>query len=86
MGVFIVQGVRGQDHVHMFLAVSPNLALSNVMQRIKGRLSRQIQTAFPELRKRYWGRRFWARGYVSTTSGNVTDDIITQYLELPSSK
>ncbi|MFT4717565.1 MAG: putative transposase, partial [Paracoccaceae bacterium] len=29
---------------------------------------------------------FWARGYFSTTSGNVTDDIITQYLELHSSK
>ena len=31
MGVHIVQGVRGQDHVHMFLAVLPKLALSNVM-------------------------------------------------------
>jgi len=34
---------------------------------------------FPELRKRYWDQRFWARGYFSTTSGNVTDDIIMQY-------
>jgi len=41
---------------------------------------------FSELRKRYWGKRFWVRGYFSTTSGNVTDDIITQYLELHSSK
>jgi putative transposase len=56
------------------------------MQRIKGRSSRRIQMEFPELRKRYWGRRFWARGYFSTTSGNVTDDIITQYLELHSYK
>ena len=39
---------------------------------------------FPELRKRYWGRRFWDRGCVSTTSGNVNDDIITEYLELHS--
>ena len=45
-----------------------------------------IQMEFPELRKRYWGRRFWARGYFSTTSGNVTDDIIKQYLELHSAK
>ena len=81
MGVHIVQSVRGQDHVHMVLAVSPNPTMSNVMQRIKGRSSRRIQMEFPELRKRYWGRRFWARGYFSTTSGNVTDDIITQYLE-----
>jgi putative transposase len=67
-------------------SASAKLALSNVMQRIEGRLSRRIQMELPELRKRYWGRRFWTRGYVSTTSGNVTDDIITQYLELQSSK
>jgi putative transposase len=52
------------------------------VQRIKGRSSCRIQMEYTELRKRYWGRRFWARGYFSTTSGNVTDDIIPQYLEL----
>jgi putative transposase len=36
---------------------------------------------FPDLRKRYWGRHFWARGYFSTTSGNITDDVILQYLQ-----
>ena len=46
----------------------------------------RIQMEFPELRKRYWGRRFGARGYFSTTSGNVTDDIILQYLELHSKR
>jgi putative transposase len=67
-------------------SASAKLALSTVLQRIKGRLSRQIQTAFHELRKRYRGRRFWAKGYVSTTSVNVIDNIISQYLELQSSK
>ncbi|RYD92598.1 MAG: IS200/IS605 family transposase, partial [Sphingobacteriales bacterium] len=31
--------------------------------------------------KRYWGQRFWQRGYFSTTSGNITDDIIMRYLD-----
>ena len=84
MGVHIVKGVLASDHVHMFISVPPQIALSKVMQRIKGRSSRRVQMEFPELRKRYWGRRFWARGYFSTTSGNVTDDIILQYLELHS--
>jgi putative transposase len=86
LGVHIVKGCLARDHVHMFLSVPPHLALSTVMQRIKGRSSRRIQMEFPELRKRYWGRRFWARGYFSTTSGNVTDDIILQYLELYSKR
>lgn len=86
MGVHTVCGVLARDHVHMFLSIPPKLSLPNVMQRIKGRSSRCIQMEFPELRKRYWGRRFRARGYVSTTSGNVTDNIILQYLELHSKR
>jgi putative transposase len=86
LGVHIVKGVLARDHIHMFLSIPPKHSLSSVMQRIKGRSSRRIQMEFPELRKRYWGRRFWARGYFSTTSGNVTDDVITQYLELHSNK
>jgi len=86
MNVHIVKGVLSTDHVHMFLSIPPHLSLSNVMQRIKGRSSRKIQMEYPELRKRYWGRRFWARGYFSTTSGNVTDDIILQYLEIHSKR
>ena len=86
MGVHIVKGVLARDHVHMFISVPPQIALSKVMQRIKGRSLRRVQMEFPELRKRYWGRRFWARGYFSTTSGNVTDDIILQYLELYSKR
>ena len=54
MGVHIVQGLLCRDHVHIFWSTPPKLALSNVMQRIKGRSSRRIQLEFPELRKRYW--------------------------------
>ena len=60
MGVRIEKGVLSNDHVHMFVSIPPHLALSTVMQRIKGRSSRKIQMEFPDLRKRYWGRRFWA--------------------------
>ena len=84
LGVHIVRGVLARDHIHMFVSIPPKLSLAHVMQRIKGRSSRRIQMEFPELRKRYWGQRFWARGYFSTTSGNVTDDIILNYLELHS--
>ena len=86
LGVTIVKGVLSTDHVHMFVSIPPHLSLSTVMQRIKGRSSRRIQLEYPDLRKRYWGRRFWARGYFSTTSGNVTDDTILQYLELHSKR
>ena len=81
LDVHIVKGVLAQDHVHMFISVPPQHALSDVMRRIKGRSSRRIQQEFPAIKKRYWGCHFWARGYFSATSGAITDDVILQYLD-----
>ena len=79
LGVEIVDGVLAKDHVHMFLSVPPKHSISDVMQRIKGRSSRRLQQEFPVLKKRYWGRHFWARGYFCSTSGNITDELVLQY-------
>ena len=50
MGVRIEKGVLSND-VHMFVSIPPHLALSTVMQRIKGRSSRKIQMEFPDLQR-----------------------------------
>jgi REP element-mobilizing transposase RayT len=36
------------------------------VRRARGRSSRKIQQEFEHIRKRYWGQRFWQRGYFST--------------------
>jgi len=35
---------------------------------------------YKELNKIYWGNHLWARGYFVASSGNVTDDIIAEYI------
>ena len=85
-GVGIISGVLSSNHVHMFVSIPPNLSVSDVMRRVKGRSSRKVQQEFPDIRKRYWGRHFWGRGYFCTTSGVVTEDIILQYIESHSDK
>lgn len=80
MGVKIISGVLSRDHVHMFVEIPPSIAVSDFVRRAKGRSSRKIQQEFEHIRKRYWGQRFWARGYFSTTSGNITDTVILNYL------
>jgi putative transposase len=80
MGVKIVNGVLSADHIHIFAEIPPHVAVSEFVKKAKGRSSRKIQQEFPELRKKYWGCHFWGRGYFSTTSGNVTDDIINAYI------
>ena len=81
MGVTIISGALSRDHVHLFVDIPPHVSVSEFVQRAKGRSSRRIQQEFEHIRKRYWGQRFWGRGYFSTTSGNITDDVITAYLE-----
>ena len=34
------------------------------------------------LRAEYWGRHLWSRGYFVCSSGNVTDEVIAQYIKL----
>lgn len=80
MGVTIINGALSADHVHMFVEIPPHIAVSDFVRRAKGRSSRKIQQEFEHIRKRYWGQRFWARGYFSTTSGNITDQTIINYL------
>ena len=78
--VEVVNGVVSSDHVHMFVSIPPHVSVSEFVKKAKGRSSRKLQQEFPQLKKTYWGRHFWARGYFSATSGNVTDDIINEYI------
>ncbi|MGO9720579.1 MAG: IS200/IS605 family transposase [Methylocella sp.] len=81
LGVQIVSGVLLREHVHMFVEIPPHIAVSDFVRRVKGRSSQRVQMEFPDLRKRYLERLFWTRSYFSITSGNITDDIILQYLQ-----
>jgi len=86
MGVTIVNGALSRDHVHLFVEIPPHVSVSDFVRRAKGRSSRKIQQEFEHIRKRYWGCHFWQRGYFSTTSGNITDDVIENYLNQHTNK
>ena len=79
--VYIETGHIAVDHVHLLLSVPPNLSVSDLMQRLKGRSGRRMLDEFGELKKQFWGQHLWARGYFAASSGNVTDEIIRQYIE-----
>jgi hypothetical protein len=66
--------------LHLFVVIPPHIAVSDFVQRAKGRSSRKVQQEFPELKTIYWGRRFWGRGYFSATSGHITDEVINEYI------
>ena len=84
--VRILKGVVSRDHVHMHIEYPPKLSISDLMKRLKGRSSRLLQQEYPHLEKRYWGRHFWATGYGAWSTGNITDQMVQEYLEHHRSK
>ena len=79
--VEILKGVVSKDHVHLLVSAPPTVPASNIMKRIKGRSSTKLFQEYPQLKKRYWGQHFWARGYFCVTAGELTEVMIKEYLE-----
>ena len=77
----VISGKIANDHVHMFIGYRPTQNISKIMQWLKGISSRILLSEFAHLRKQFWGRHLWARGYLAVSSGNVTDEMIQQYIE-----
>jgi len=78
--IHILQGSVGKEHIHILISCPPSIAPSKIVQYLKGRSSRLLQEEFPELKKKYWGQHLWARGYFCGTAGNVTEEIIRNYI------
>ena len=51
--VKILKGVVSKGHVHIHIEYPPRIALSKLVQRMKGRTSRLLQKEFPKLGERY---------------------------------
>jgi len=78
----ILQGHVAKDHVHLFVSAPPHISPSKIMQRIKGKTSRKLMMEFRHIQKSFWGRHLWGRGYFAASSGNVTDEVIMEYIRL----
>jgi putative transposase len=81
MSVEIISGAVAKDHVHMLVSMPPQVSLSKLVQKVKGKSSYKLQRELKSLRKEYWGQRMWARGYFGCSTGNVSDEMVKAYIE-----
>ena len=77
----ILSGVVSKDHVHMHIEYPPSKSVSDIVKKLKGRSSRKLQMEYKELSKQYWGKHFWAIGYGVWSTGNVSTEVVQNYLE-----
>ena len=81
LDVQILKGVVSKDHIHLHVSYPPKLSVSELVKRLKGRSARLMLDEFTELRKRYWGQHLWGIGYGAWGTGNITDEMVQEYLE-----
>jgi putative transposase len=81
LGVEILSGVVAKNHVNILVSIPPQVSVSKLIQKLKGKSSYRLQREFASLRKQYWAQRMWARGYFACSTGNVTDEMIKDYIE-----
>jgi len=79
--VQIIKGHVSKDHVHLLVSLPPQMTISRLVRRLKGKTAYKMLQEFPHLKRQFWERHLWARGYFSCSSGNVTDDVVARYIE-----
>ena len=80
LDIQILKGVVSKDHIHLHLSYPPKLSVSEIIKRLKGRSAKILLLEYTELKKRYWGGHLWGIGYGAWSTGNVTDEMIQEYL------
>ncbi len=80
LDIEIIKGHVSKDHVHVFLSIPPHHSVSKVVKQLKGKTSYKMLSENKSLRQKCWGRHLWARGYFAASSGNVTDEVIMEYI------
>lgn len=76
----VIEGNIQVDHVHIILSIPPKYSVAEVLGFIKGKSAVKIFDRHLELKKRYWGRHFWAKGYCVSTVG-LDEEKIRKYVK-----
>ena len=80
--VEIIEQQCGIDHIHILFRAKPTLDIPKFINLLKGRSSREIRKKYKDfLADKLWGDSFWSPSYFLSTTGNVTIDILKQYVE-----
>jgi len=70
------------DHVHLLIEYPPKLALSKLVNTLKGTSSRELKRSFPELNQVAWRKNaLWSPSYFVGSVGGAPLEVLKQYIE-----
>lgn len=69
------------DHVHLLVEYPLKVAVSNLVNGLKGVSSRLLRKERSDIQKRYWKRVLWSPSYFASSCGGAPISIVWQYIE-----
>jgi putative transposase len=74
---------NGEDsHVHLLVSFPPKVALSRLVNSLKGVSSRRMRQEFPDLDRHYYrAQRLWSGSYFAGSVGGAAISVLRQYIE-----
>ena len=70
------------DHVHLLVNYPPKVAISKLVNSLKGVSSHLIRKRnYPNIRNKLWGNALWSPSYFASSCGGPPLAIIRQYIE-----
>ncbi len=70
------------DYVHLLVTYPPKMAISHLVNSLKGVSSRLIRKRnYPSIRRKLWGKSLWSPSYFAGSCGGAPLSILKQYIE-----
>ncbi|MEV0144449.1 MULTISPECIES: IS200/IS605 family transposase [unclassified Nonomuraea] len=70
------------NHVHLLVNFPPKIALSKLVNSLKGVSSRRMRQEFPELAPHYYrANKLWSGSYFAGSVGGAPISVLHQYIE-----
>jgi putative transposase len=71
-----------EDHVHLLVKYPPKVAVSTLVNSLKGVSSRMLRKKnYSELKKKLWGKTLWSPSYFAGSCGGAPIETIRKYIE-----
>jgi putative transposase len=77
----LVESNGEDDYVHLLIEYPPKVALSKLVNSLKGVSSRRLRQKHPEIAPRYYKGVLWSPSYFAASCGGAPLSIIRQYVE-----
>ncbi|MFF0573861.1 IS200/IS605 family transposase [Streptosporangium saharense] len=70
------------NHVHLLVNFPPKIALSKLVNSLKGVSSRRMRAEFPDLARHYYrANKLWSGSYFAGSVGEAPLTVLRQYIE-----